>query len=417
MQGDVLGQRRAVEALRAGVPNRDVARQLPPVQEDIEERFRELVSAAEGAWSEGKQPRGLLIQGDFGTGKSHWLEYFRHQLLEQNFVCSSIVVSKETPLYDLAKVYRSCVESAAVRNKRGPALEEIALSYGNDSPGDNRDLFYWMRQDREVDPRLAATLLLWERSNDPAVRHRIIAEWTGHPMKVGELKGYLRAMGEPTAQITRASKTEPLQRFEFVSGFFRSAGYAGWAILVDEVEMISMYSLRQRGKAYANLAHLLGYAKKGNVPGLVSVFTITGRVAAAVLSSTGRNDLENIPARFPGTKEEPFIPAAGKGMEVIERKGVDLRSPTRDEVDEMCQKVRALYSSAYDWPAPEIENRREWLGSDSIRRHIRIWINTWDFLRLYGTEPELVVEEVTAPSEEDEDIQREAPDDEPTVTL
>lgn len=417
MRGDVLEQRRAVEALRAGVPNRDVASQLPPVQEDMEERFQELVSAAEGAWSERKQPRGLLIQGGFGSGKSHWLEYSRHRLLEGNFVCSSIVVSKETPLHDLTKVYRSCVESATVRGKRGPALEEIAVAYGTDRTPHNGDLFYWMRQDREVDPRLAATLLLWERGNDEAVRHRIIAEWTGYPMKMGELKAALRAMGEPTGHITRASKTEPLQRFEFLSGFFRSAGYAGWAILVDEVEMIHTYSLRQRGKAYANLARLLGYAKDGNVPGLVSIFTITGLIEAAVLSSTIRNDLANIPARLQGTKEEPLVAAAEKGMEVIERKGVDLRPPTREQVDEMYQKVRLLYSNAYDWTAPEIENRREWLGSDSIRRHIRIWINTWDFLRLYDEEPDLVTEEVSMSYEEDEDMQKEAPDDEPTVTL
>ncbi len=74
----LLKQRRAVEALRAGVPNRDVVRQLPPMQRDIEERFSALLTATEAGWTEEKQAPGLLIEGDFGTGKSHWLEYLRH---------------------------------------------------------------------------------------------------------------------------------------------------------------------------------------------------------------------------------------------------------------------------------------------------------------------------------------------------
>src|SRR5438128_9979636 len=105
-----VDQLRAVEALRAGVPNRDVVRQLPPVQADIEERFHTLLEAAEAGWEEEKQAPGLLLEGDFGTGKSHWLEYFQHVALESNFVCSTVVVNKEPPLYDLPKVVRACNE-------------------------------------------------------------------------------------------------------------------------------------------------------------------------------------------------------------------------------------------------------------------------------------------------------------------
>src|SRR5690349_3203499 len=88
---------RAVEALRAGVPNRDVVRELPPVQPDIEERF-DLLLQATSARGEQKPLPGLLLEGDFGTGKSHWLEYFQHVALENHFICSTVVLSKETPL-------------------------------------------------------------------------------------------------------------------------------------------------------------------------------------------------------------------------------------------------------------------------------------------------------------------------------
>src|SRR5437667_8676485 len=107
-----VDQLRAVEALRAGVPNRDVVRQLPPLQEEIEDRFQKLLEATDAGWMEEKQAPGLLLEGDFGTGKSHWLEYFQHVALHNNFVCSTVGNSKETPLYELANVYRVLVQAA-----------------------------------------------------------------------------------------------------------------------------------------------------------------------------------------------------------------------------------------------------------------------------------------------------------------
>ncbi len=117
-----IQERRAIEALRSGVPNRDAVRALGSVQSRIEERFREQLLASREGFSQERQAVGLLISGDFGTGKSHMLEYMKHLALEQNFVCSSVVVSKETPLYDPAKLYRAAIQAAVVPGKRGAAL-------------------------------------------------------------------------------------------------------------------------------------------------------------------------------------------------------------------------------------------------------------------------------------------------------
>ncbi len=84
MNRETVERRRAIEALRAGVPNRDVVRLLPPEQRDIDERFQALLANAEKGLGEDKPTAGILLEGDFGTGKSHWLEYFRHQALEKS---------------------------------------------------------------------------------------------------------------------------------------------------------------------------------------------------------------------------------------------------------------------------------------------------------------------------------------------
>jgi predicted ATPase len=87
---------RAVEALRAGVPNRDAVQVLGCSHPNIEERVRQMLAAVEGEFPKSAAPEGILIAGDFGAGKSHLLEYLQHIALENNFVCSKVVISKET---------------------------------------------------------------------------------------------------------------------------------------------------------------------------------------------------------------------------------------------------------------------------------------------------------------------------------
>jgi hypothetical protein len=413
-----VDQLRAVEALRAGVPNRDVVRQLPPLQDEIEERFQGLLEATDAGWMEAKQAPGVLLEGDFGTGKSHWLEYFRHMALEGNFVCSTIVINKETPLYDLAKVYRACAVSAVAPDKNGPVLAEIAASYQAEKAPGYRDLFEWVHQNKEIDPRFAATLFLFERSADPDLRQRIVDEWMGDPMRVPDLKAALRAVGEPaTYTISRPVKGQVLQRFEFLSRLFASAGYAGWVVLLDEAEMISKYSLRQRGKAYAHLAQMLGLARGARLPGLATVATITKDYAGEVLYGR-KNDIVNIPARLQSTRDAEFIPPAEIGMKAIKSKALELRPPTRDQVHATYRKVRSLYSDAYGWEAPEIGNTREYSSSTGMRQYVRSWINIWDLRRLYNYQADLVAERATFSYEEDADMQTESrAEEEPTISI
>src|SRR5262245_2211528 len=118
--------RRAIEALRAGVPNRDAVLALGCEQPFIEERFRARFQQAKEGVTQGVQAGGLLIAGDFGAGKSHLLEYLQQVALAEHFVCSKVVVSKETPLYDPTKFYRAAVRAAVAPGRRGAALTEVA---------------------------------------------------------------------------------------------------------------------------------------------------------------------------------------------------------------------------------------------------------------------------------------------------
>lgn len=397
-------KRRAIEALRAGVPNRDVVRHLPPLQPDVIEKFEALLEAAALSWNEGPMAGGMLLEGDFGTGKSHWLEHFGHLALEHRFVCSTVVLNKETPLHDAGKLYRACVEAAVAPGRTGAALEEIAHSYHTERAPYFREMMDWAHSNSELDPRLAATLLLFEKSGAPEMRKRVAEEWAGSPMPVPELKAALRDIGEGrTYALARGRKMPPLLWFSFLSRFFRSAGYAGWVILLDETEMVSKYSLRQRGRAYAHLAQLLGLAKGTSIPGLASVFTITKDYTGQVLLGR-KNDQSNIPARLAGTADEGITALAEVGMKAIRGKGHELRAPSRAQVEAVFEQVRSLYSASYNWPAPDI-SRREYAASTGMRQYVRSWINSWDLRRLYDHEAGVVTENLSLSYDEDADMQ------------
>lgn len=411
-----LNQRRAVEALRAGVPNRDVVRQLKPMQPELESRFTALLQETQKKWEDESQAQGLLIEGGFGTGKSHCIEYLRHLALESGFVCSTLVLNKEMPLHNLARIYRGCVEAATVANKTGPALTEIVNSYHTNLTPYYRELYQWAHQ-ADKDPRIGATLFLFENCKDENLREKIVAEWTGYPMKVQDLRAALKEVNQHKAyNISRPQTMGVSQRFDFLSRFFRSAGYQGWVILLDETEIISRYSLQQRGKAYAHLAQLMGLTGGATMPGLAGVFAITDDYAGQVLRA-GKNDVCNVPEKVRGTKDDDIIGDAIIGMGAIENRSLQLGKPTASQVLETYDKVRLAYSQAYTWDALPIENRREHLESNSMRQYVRSWINTWDLRRLYDHQAQTTIEVVTMSYDEDADLQGDAPDEEEGATF
>src|SRR5262245_48031207 len=158
-----ITSRRAIEALRAGVPNRDAVLALGCEQLAIEEQFRAQLQAAKEGVQEGKQTGGVLIAGDFGAGKSHLLEYLQQVALAEHFVCSKVVISKETPLYDPTKLYRAAIRVATAPGRRGAALTEVVAQLDPRSAA-YTELSAWAHgPGSALNSRFAATLFLFKR--------------------------------------------------------------------------------------------------------------------------------------------------------------------------------------------------------------------------------------------------------------
>ena len=402
--------RRAIEALRAGVPNHDAVLALGGGQPRIEQRFLQLLEQAADDVARNTQTSGLLIAGDFGSGKSHLLESLEQVALRENFVCSKLVVSKETPLHDPEKLYRAAIGAAVVPGRRGSALTEIAFGLKFDSQG-YRDLAAWAAQPASgLGSRFAATLFVFEHSRDEETRDRIISNWGGDPLDARQLRGWLRDQGEgATYRLERVGKKDlALQHFRFTSRLIASAGYAGWVLLVDELELIAQYSFKARARAYAELARWGGRLRAQRCPGLVSLFAITQDYATLVLRQ--RNDLERIPGRLRASgldADTATADGAEVGMRTIERDGLALAPPEPGALDDLRAHIQSLHGLAYAWSPPPLD-MGERATSTSMRQYVRRWINEWDLLRLYPDyRPSVVAERLAVAYDEDPDLERD----------
>jgi hypothetical protein len=391
-----IGSRKAIEAMRAGVPNRDAVRVMGSSQPELEALFKEKLETVPQTFVENEQVSGLLIAGDFGNGKSHLLEYFKYLALESNFVCSKIAISKETPLYDSAKVFRAAIESAKVPGKLGSAIVDVANQLDFESEK-YADFYKWVQSSSSgISPWFAATLYLYEYArHDEDIRDEIVRFWAGDKMQQGKLKRYLKDCGQSADfKIDRLSVKEAAkQRYLFVPRLMIAAGYSGWVILADEMELIGRYSFKQRTKSYASFAKLMGGIRGDMIPGLTCVFSISADFEAAVLD--GKGDEEKIRLRCGNslTPEEGLLAQQAEvGMNLIRKRNI-LTRLSREALLNSYEKLKTVYQQAYNWQPVDVLEQPDM--TSRMRQHIKRWITWWDLKRIYPDyQPEIEVSQL-----------------------
>ncbi len=378
-----LDARMAVEALRNGVPNRAAVRELGCSQTAAQSRFTAMLEAA------GDHAAGMLVSGDFGTGKSHLLEHLEHLALERNFACARVSISKETPFYDLGKVFSCAMENGRTPDDRGRFIER--LCHAIDWTSDACHIFAgWADEEASrgtLSPLFPASLSVYEKLNDHALRADIEAFWAGDRILIGTIKRGLREVGEQGTYSFRAPRLADLQaqRLRFMTQLVRCAGYRGWVVLLDEIELIGSYSILQRGRAYAEVARWMGRVRGETYPGLVLAGAVTSDFASAVISPDGqRKDRDYVPARLEqNVRFRDIANRAATGMRLLERECVALAAPSTDDVTATMESLRSIYQRAYGWEPPALQTTAGGAGfMGRMRYKVRAAINEWDLMRL-----------------------------------
>lgn len=399
------GARTAIEALRAGVPNRAAIRLLGSPETAIEAAF---TRALDAVWDPAPAP-GIAFAGGFGTGKSHLLGYLREAALRRNFVVSWITVSKETPLSLPGVMFSTAMRGAMVPNSPDDAIT-VLLDAVQRQAGAMQALELWASTPESgLAPVFAAVTHLLTRNLAPELVQGIEAFLSGGKPPTVLVRKQLAALGArgmfDLGGVNAVSLQ--LQRPRFMAELIRAAGYAGWCVLIDEVELIGRYGPHQRAMAYGELARWLGLAPGTSVPGLHTTCAITDDFADQVINA--RQDDEKLPERLrlkalPHQAERAVL-AMGK----IKTAPL-LRPQTDADLARHGETLRRAYALAYGWgaPGPEIAER---LANRTMRHHVRGWIAQWDMQRLLGDHAALEVTPITPSLAEDDDFAAPPPDD------
>ena len=414
-ENQALTSRRALEALRNGVPNSDAVGILGCNQPMVEQ-FGDMLTKTADSDAPPSDALGMLASGDFGSGKSHLLTHLEQQALSRGFVCSKVAISKETPLYDLGKVFKSAVDNGRMPNRGGRLIEELGQALKPDSQ-EYASFFIWANdtESNGLSQMFPASLLVHERSRDLELNSDIEYFWAGDRIKISRVKDGLRQIGQMQSYSFRAPRAAELhpQRLRFAIELIKAAGYKGWVVLLDEIELVGSYSLLQRGRSYAELTRWLGKATSEPYPGLVVVGTVTEDYASAIISPDGeKKDRDYVVPKL-RARYGDIVDRANIGMDLLERECIPLNPPTDAEVRDMVEKLREIYTHAYGWDAPVLQRETRGAGyQNRMRYKVRASINEWDLLRLYPDyQPVTESEEFRPTYEENVDLERESKDD------
>ena len=381
--------RSAIEALRAGVPNWAAIRLLETDESVLRQSFLDRLRLCDSALREGEEPEGIVIAGAFGAGKSHQLGYLGLLAQQENFVVSLVPISKETPLFDPARLFAAAIRTAVVPDVNDDVMTAVMARL---HPNSDRyeALEYWTMaevQAGRLSALFAALLhLIPRRTTDPNDHARIARFFAGGKLSLALAKSWLREAGAAKLFDLKPVREADLglQRVRFAPRLFRAAGYSGWCVLLDEVELIARYSPLQRARSYAELARWLGSDKEEPIPGVVSVAALTDDFPDQMFDQ--RRDDERIPPLLETRGLPRQAAMARSGIAWLERRQSRLSAPDEAALRRSLDKIAALYRDAYDWTPPQIEIGERLTGKP-MRQYVKSWITTWDIMRLYGESP------------------------------
>ena len=396
---EALDARRAIEALRAGVPSGTVVRFLGTDQEAVVARFQHLLSDIEQSLTMSRAPKGFLVRGRFGSGKSHLLKYLEQRALAQGFACTTLAVSKEVPLADKHEMFRASIRNLKLPDRLGGSLREVALKLGFDSANYSEFFKIIQGQTLEIDTLFKATLYLFEYSKDESVVEEMVSFWDGSPISAVDVRNYVRSLrgGDYPGLRHRPEAKLSRDRFIFAARLLRAAGYRGWVLLLDEVELVAKYSPKERLRSYGTIAAVLSLSASA-VNGIGAVLAVTPDLDSVILAHW-RDDEVKYANNWPELLTDGQL---GFNAMLERSMSSTLERPSEKYLELVRGRARELYERCYGHGA--IANGRR-IESLNIRTFLRGLITLWDLKRLNPTyEPEIQSEELTQNLSEDADF-------------
>lgn len=231
-----------------------------------------------------------FIRGAYGAGKTFLSTLAACQALDQDFLTSQVVISRaETPLHNLAQVYRKLCLGLSSRSHQGGALQSVIDRWLYELEDKVIRIDGIAEDDPAFGPAVAqkveqALLTLGERAGRfvaclRAYHHcqlegdyassRALLDWlSGEPKvsaKVKQLAGVTGTLDSTDALIFLRGLLE----------LIRTSGHQGLVLILDEVETVSAQRRPERLKSLEVLRTLIDAIDKNEFSGLVLLVTGT----------------------------------------------------------------------------------------------------------------------------------------------
>ncbi len=375
-----MESRHIIEALRSGVPSRIVGRCFsdarPKVLRELSERLNDIC--------ERQKSSGMIICGKYGEGKTHLLNTVFNMASENNMVVSYLSLSKETPIDKLHMLYPKLMANTYLPKRQQPGFTQVFDTMTAGSRIASEMISYAAGQ-LETD-KLYYLLRACLNTEDAEEKFQLLADLEGDFIANATLRQiYKRIFNQTVKYNVNFSKTKHVRDyFAFMSHFFVQLGYSGWAILIDEGELMGRLSKKGRLNAYRNMAYFLFPQRE-----FESVFTLFAYSASYVEDVViGKHDFENL------EEIHPVEPEPMRSVLNLIVKTPQLAPLTEKEICEILEKIREFHGKAYEWEA-KIDTEDLVKASENggylLRTRIRAAIELLDQKYQYGDAGKTVI--------------------------
>jgi hypothetical protein len=377
--------KQVIEYLRSGVSSRRLSSLFSYGREAALERVsRDLKRVkAEGS------VLSLVVKGNFGNGKTHFLNIIFKQAEEMNFAVSFVPLSRETPFDRLDRLYRRAVAGLFLPGYAQPGLTPLLEGLRPGSAEAEEILGY---AGRNLHPRLEAILRNYLEGGDAYNQHILLSDLAGDFVPNAQLKSIHRLnFGKPLSLTRFTVKENIFDYFRLLACLIRARGYAGWVILFDEFEQLMYLGVTARANAYLNAARFM--SPSYGLTAAYTVFAASANLWSELIWKQKNSDYDVVPQKLAARGREHEIPTVREVFGHFLRDNLFLDTLSTFDTRRLLQAVRDCHARAYSWPAPvDLDQITGNLPSDRpLRTVIRAVVEYLDLQYLYGERPEITV--------------------------
>ena len=382
---DRFNAQQIIECLRSGVSSRKLSAIFSYGREAALERVsREMIRVRE----EGAV-QSLVVKGNFGNGKTHFLNIIFDMAEKMNYTVSFVPLSKEIPFNRLDRIYRNAVAALHLPGFMQPGMLPL-LSQAGAGSEETEDIVKFAS--RQLHPKIAAVLKNYFESADPWNRHQLFSDLSGDFIPGSLLKSIHRINTGSTLHIPRfLLKEHVFDYFRMLSYLIKAQGYAGWVILFDEFEQVMHLGVNARTAAYLNAARFM--SKAFGLTSTYTIFSASSNLWSELLLKEKRSDFDVIPDKLTATGCQHHIPTAREVFGQFLRDNLFLDNLSSFDVRRLLHAISEYHSRAYNRQSPaDVEAVLNLLGGDKpLRTTIRSMVEYLDLQYLHGDEPEISV--------------------------